>query len=120
MSSLHQMIAAIVAQHTITSDSIVCQAASLAGASHANTKIRKPNSRYKRSGSLCKPKKSTWWRTLKKGDDLEFLHFTLLTCPAFNEIVEACRLFILTNPIDPAHNPPKIDILHTGCFLLKI
>ena len=107
MSSLHQTIAAIVAQHSIISDSIVCQAAAIAGASEVNKAGRKPNSRYKCHGTLCKPKKSTWWRTLKKGDDLEFLHFTSLTRPAFSELVEACRLFILTNPIDPAHNPPK-------------
>ena len=78
MSSLHEIIAAVVAQHAMNSDNIVCQAASVAGASDANAKIRKPNSRYKRHGTLCKPNKSTWWRTLKKGDELEFLHFTSL------------------------------------------
>ena len=38
MSSLHQTIAAIV-QHTVTSDSIVCQAAAVAGAAEVNKKF---------------------------------------------------------------------------------
>ena len=78
MWSLHEIVAAVVAQHAMNSDSIVCQAALLASASHTNVNICKPNLRYKRHGTLCKPNKSTWWRTLKKGDELEFLHFTSL------------------------------------------
>ena len=107
MSSLHKIIAAIVAHHSINSKRIVCQAALLAGASHANEQICKPTISYKRHGTLCKPNKSVWWCTLKKGDKLKFLYFTLLTCPAFNKLVEKFRFFILTNPVNPADNPPK-------------
>ena len=104
-----QAVVAAVVSHFTDADNLFLQVASLLAKESADDDgpPRKRSSRYRRGGAIPHPKHSVWGRTVKRGDDLEFLHFTSLSRSSFYGLVDLCKSYINTHPIDPRFNPPK-------------
>ena len=76
---------------------------------------RKPNSRFLRK-TLHHPRQSFWARIYKKGDDLEFLHFTGFTRSAFDQLVEINSDYIISHPMVAGRTKPTIKNLRNRMY----
>ena len=76
---------------------------------------RKPNGRFLRK-TLHHPSQSFWARIYKKGDDLEFLHFTGFTRSAFDQLVEINSDYINTHPMVAGKTKPTKWHLNNECI----
>ena len=68
--------------------------------------VVRANGRYIRGHGLPFPEQAVWQLVDRKGDEMEFFHFTSLTRESFNGLVDLCKLYIVKHSIQSASKGP--------------